>query len=278
MEAYTPSNIEELKVCLGKMTPESKIIGGGTDYIIHMRTGKAHPDALCYCGHIKEMKSIELDGNTITIGSYATMTEMEHHPVIREKLPALMDSASDVGSLQIRNNATIGGNIGNASPASDMLPVLYLYSAKVEIMGPNSTRIVPIEEIVVGSGKTILEYNEVITKIIMQIPSFTNSAFVKLGSRKKVTIARIDAALGVEIEHDHVKSMKLFVGSFSVTPTRMVEVEKFMIGKTINVPNVEDVGQMVSDYIMNTSTRESRYYKSFASKGVIEDLFNKLER
>ena len=124
MRALLPKTWEEIPGYLGQMTEKSRVVGGGTDLIIKMRLGALDPDALCYLGYVKELKEIREDGENLVIGAYATMTEIETDPRVRERFPALMDAASDVGSLQIRNNGTIGGNIGNASPAGDLLPVL----------------------------------------------------------------------------------------------------------------------------------------------------------
>ena len=108
MKSYAPKTMAELPASLAALTPESKIVGGGTDFVIRLHSGAVQPDALCYLGHIPELKKIEKQGDTISVGAYCTMTQMEHDPIVREYLPALMDAAADVGSLQIRNNGTIG--------------------------------------------------------------------------------------------------------------------------------------------------------------------------
>ena len=153
MRSYAPKTLAELPASLAALTPESKIVGGGTDFVIRLHSGAVKPDALCYLGHIPELKMIEKQGDTISVGAYCTMTQMEHDPIVREYLPALMDAAADVGSLQIRNNGTIGGNLGNASPAGDLIPVMYLYDAKVEIASPNGTRIVPVAIRIPGQAR-----------------------------------------------------------------------------------------------------------------------------
>lgn len=170
MKSYAPKTMAELPASLAALTPESKIVGGGTDFVIRLHSGAVQPDALCYLGHIPELKKIEKQGDTISVGAYCTMTQMEHDPIVREYLPALMDAAADVGSLQIRNNGTIGGNLGNASPAGDLIPVMYLYDAKVEIASPNGTRIVPVTDVILRPGKTILEANEAFIRFLFPVP------------------------------------------------------------------------------------------------------------
>ncbi|MDD3253484.1 MAG: FAD binding domain-containing protein [Lachnospiraceae bacterium] len=278
MEAYVPKSYSEVKECLSKMTPDSKFLGGGTDFIIRLHSGMAKPGALCYLGAVDEFRRIETNRSGIVIGGYATMTEMEHNEVIREQFPALMDAASDVGSLQIRNHGTIGGNLGNASPAGDLIPVLYLYDAVIEALGPDGTRMIPITELIERPGKTVLDYNEAIYRIHMPFPKF-KSSFVKLGTRKKVTIARIDMALGISMEQDKVKSVRILIGAISVRPVKLREAEEFLIGKPLNEYNIMKVAEILSDYIMaNTPKEFDRDYKVYASRGVVMDTFLKLDR
>ncbi|MDO4328159.1 MAG: FAD binding domain-containing protein [Lachnospiraceae bacterium] len=276
MLSYTPSNMEELQQSLSCLTKDSKLIGGGTDLIIRLNMGICKPDALCYLGYIKELKEIKWEGDRLSIGAYATMTQMQNHPDIQKYFPALVDAASDVGSLQIRNNGTIGGNIGNASPAGDLIPVMYLYDAMIEITGPEGVREAAIDQVIERPGRTTLACNEAITRILLPRPSFISS-FVKLGFRKKVTIARIGVALGIEMDGDYVKEMRFVAGAISLKPVRLTKAEEFIKGKALNEQIVMDVAQMLSDLIMEITPKEfDRDYKVFASRGVVMDAFKRL--
>ena len=278
MRSLSPKTWDEIPGCLAQMTEDSKFVGGGTDFIIKLRMGLVKPDALCYLGYVKELKEIREDGEYLSIGAYASMTEIEKDPRVREKYPALMDAASDVGSLQIRNNGIIGGNIGNASPAGDLLPVLYLYDAKIEIMGPEGIRMAGIDEVLAGPGRMTLAYNEAITRILLPPCSYTTS-FVKLGSRKKVTISRIGVALGVEMEKDHVKDIRLYIGAVSVKPLHLTAAEDFIRGKVLNELNILDMAQILSDYVKeNVAVEFDRDYKVYAAKGAVMDAFLRLKR
>lgn len=278
MEAITPGTYKEICSSLSLLTPKSRILGGGTDYIIRLNMGTAEPDCLCYLGKIEELKAIEPEETGISIGAYATMTELENHPVIRSRFPALSDAASDVGSLQIRNRATIGGNIGNASPAGDLIPVLYLYDASLDIMGPEGIRTIPVSQVIERPGKTTLAYNEVIVKIHMPYPVF-DSAFVKLGTRKKVTISRIGIALGLEMDEDKVKDSRIWIGAISTRPVALKPAEEYLIGKPVNEYHIMQVAEELSRYIMaNTPKEFDRDYKVYASRGIVSDVFETLLR
>ena len=280
MRSLMPKTWDEIPESLKEMTENSKFVGGGTDFIIKLRLGMAHPDCLCYLGYVKELKEIreEADGS-LSIGAYCTMTQIELNESVRKNYPALMDAASDVGSLQIRNNGTIGGNIGNASPAGDLLPVLYLYDAKIEIVGPEGTRMAGIDDVLSGRpGRLTLAYNEAISRIILP-PCNMITSFVKLGSRKKVTISRIGEALGVVMENDRVKDIRLYIGAISVKPLRFTPAEDFIRGKVLNEVNILDMAQLLSDYIKENVPKEfDRDYKVYAAKGAMMDTFERLRR
>ena len=280
MRSLMPKTWDEIPENLKEMTENSKFVGGGTDFIIKQRLGLVHPDALCYLGYVKELKEIkEEEDGSLSIGAYCTMTQIELNEAVRKHYPALMDAASDVGSLQIRNNGTIGGNIGNASPAGDLLPVLYLYDAKIEIVGPEGTRMAGIDEVLSGRpGRLTLAYNEAISRIILP-PCHMLTSFVKLGSRKKVTISRIGEALGVVMENDHVKDIRLYIGAISVKPLRFTPAEDFIRGKVLNEVNILDMAQLLSDYIREHVAKEfDRDYKVYAAKGAMMDTFARLKR
>lgn len=278
MISYTPKTLADMPECLGQMTKDSKFIGGGTDFIIRMNMGLAKPDALCYLGYIQELKDITVEGGCLAIGAYATMTMIQNHPCVKEHFPALMDAASDVGSLQIRNNGTIGGNIGNASPAGDLLPVLYLYDAEIEITGPDGVRKAGIDQVIAGPGRTSLAFNEAVTKIFLPIPDFISS-FVKLGFRRKVTISRIGIALGLKMKGDYVEEVRFVAGAISLKPVRLSKAEEFLKGKALNESNIMDAAQMLSDLIMEITPKEfDRDYKVFASRGIVMDVFRRLDR
>lgn len=278
MEAYMPATMEELVGVLKNLPQNSKILGGGTDLIIRLNMGLSKPDALCYLGYIKELKKISMENGRLCIGACATMTEIQNHPLVRSCYPALMDAASDVGSLQIRNNGTIGGNIGNASPAGDLIPVMYLYNAMIEVTGPDGSRELPVDQVILGPGRTSLAFHEAITRIFLPETSLISS-FVKLGFRKKVTIARIGVALGIEMDGDYVKQASVIAGAISLTPVHVVKAEEYLKGKPLNETTVMDTAQYLADLIMEITPKEfDRDYKVFASRGVVTDAFRKLRR
>ena len=276
MKNYHPNNMEELCRDLGQLTPESKIISGGTDLIIRLHSGAVKPDALLYMGGVKECRTVEEKEDYIEIGAACTMTQLEKCPLLRPELGAIPDATGDVGSPQIRNNGTIGGNIANASPAGDTLPVLWMLEAQVVIASPAGLRAAPIHEVVLGPGCTSLGHQEAIVAFRVK-KGAGRTAFVKLGFRGKVTISRI--GLAVRLDQDDqgvVRSARIIAGAISLTPVEVTAAEEALVGKDLTHETVAAAGKALSDLIMKiTPEKFDRDYKVWAAKGVMEDVLAK---
>lgn len=290
--SIAPKTMEELNLALTDLPENNLILGGGTDIVIKMRNRNIEPDSILYLGHIPEMKEIKEVGSKIEIGAAVTMTDAENSSLVREKLTALYHAAKDVGSKQIRNKGTLVGNIATASPAGDIVPVMYLYGADVEITGPGGkTRLLPINELLLGKGKINLEKNEVITKLIVEKHEEDNfvSSFHKLGSRRAVTISRIGMAVSANYDKNgKLSNARVYMGAISPTPMHVPAAENVLNGSVIN----QEVKDKISDilfYIIEDITpkgyerhdaeyykRHYRYYKPYSVRGVVEDTLDLL--
>ena len=134
MQCLTPKSMAELSGALAQATPATRILAGGTDYVLHERKGDFTPDLLIYPGAIPELHQISLTDDGLTIGAMVTMCEIADALSSVPAYRAIADMAANVGSPQIRNKATLAGNLANASPAGDSLPVCLLYQAQVLVM------------------------------------------------------------------------------------------------------------------------------------------------
>ena len=278
MIAMTPNNLNELYQSLSLMTKTSKIIGGGTDLILSMRLGKTKPDHLLYMGNVKESHGIELHDGVLSIGSSVTITEIAESPMILQNFAALHEAASNIGSVQIRNKATIGGNIANASPAGDLIPVLYLLGARAHIADSNgNTKMIDINQLFLGAGKTILQPDQAIYKFDLPITQ-QKSHFIKLGFRKKVTIARIGLAIGLDLSDDKkIIDANIIVSAISQKPISFQHITPMICDKKISDPEVSYlIQENISQYIKEHTAKEfDRDYKASAIQGVVEDILKK---
>jgi CO/xanthine dehydrogenase FAD-binding subunit len=149
----------------------ARLLAGGTDLIIRLRDGTIRPDIVVDVKGLAEIDDgLHVDGDRLVIGGRTVMTDIAGHPVVRRDFAALAEAAAVVGSVQIRNRATLAGNIGNASPAADTVPSLLVYDATIVVRGTAGERRVPADEVFVRSGVTTLKADEVIAAIEMPLP------------------------------------------------------------------------------------------------------------
>ena len=232
--------------------------------------------------NIKSIKGFQFNSKETKIGSATTWTD-----IINENLPSSYDMlkacAKEVGSIQIQNLGTIGGNICNASPAADSIPCLLALDAKLELSSMNNQRIIPVDEFILGSRKTNLEQGEILTSIIIPKEKENgSSSFRKIGARKYLVISISMVACRILISNNIIEDISISVGSCSEVAKRIFSIERQLIKKDIN----EDVFNQVDFSQLNeispiTDIRSTQVYRLKASqsliKDVVKDAINKQE-
>ncbi|RVU55354.1 FAD binding domain-containing protein [Anaerosphaera multitolerans] len=275
---YAPKSEEELIDVLKVADDNTYIIAGGTDLIIKLKNKKIVDFSVIDITKINLWKNIVEDEENIYIGSLITMTELCNSELIKTKLPALYRAAYELGSTQIRNKATIGGNISNASQSADTLLALYAYDAKVKIIkGDGKERLVNIEDFITGREKTILTKDEAVKEIIIKKEDAV-STFRKVGSRKAVTISKVSCALKTEIdERGKVKGIKIFLGAVGVKPVRADLIEKVFLNNSLKEINFDLLVDASFNQIEKAiPNRVSKYYKRVAIEGLMEEVLGDL--
>jgi len=166
-----PTSLAEAVAILEANGPDARILAGGTDLIVRLRDGSMRPTIVMDVKRIAELRPgvREVDGRVV-IGATTVMTDVAASPLVRRHFPALAEAAAVVGSVQIRNRATLAGNVCNASPAADTAPSLLVHGACVVAEGPGGTRRIPVDELLVRSGVTTLARGELVTAIELPIP------------------------------------------------------------------------------------------------------------
>jgi carbon-monoxide dehydrogenase medium subunit len=197
-----PATIAEAVAILEANSPDARLLAGGTDLVIRLRDGSATPSVVVDLKRIADLEpGIREERGRLVIGATTVMTDIAADSLVRRHAPALADAASVVGSVQIRNRATLAGNICNASPAADTSPSLLVYDAIVVAVGPGGMRRIPIDHFFVQSGVTTLARGELVTAIELPIPSVRRGAMPQRRTRRRghdlasVTVcACVDAA------------------------------------------------------------------------------------
>jgi CO/xanthine dehydrogenase FAD-binding subunit len=222
MTVFTPRTVEEA-ISLLEEYPSSTLLAGGTDLMVEINDGHRRPGGIVVAvNRITELRSWSHDpaeGN-VTIGAAVTYSEMMAEP-LASLLPALADASRTVGSPQIRNAGTLGGNLGTCSPAGDALPVLAALEALVEIAGPTGRRSLPVGEFMLGVKRTALAPDEMITAITVPVVEGWQG-YAKVGVRNAMVIAVASASLVLDQPH---RSVRIALGSVGPTVLRCPDAE-----------------------------------------------------
>lgn len=195
-----PADLDAAIELLARHGSDARVLAGGTDLIIRLRDGTYSPSVVVDVKRIHELSPrIERVNDRVEIGAGTTMTDVIEHPLMQQHFPALVEAARFVGSVQIRNRATLAGNQCNASPAADTAPPLLVYGADLEIVGPAGRREVALDDFFVRSGVTTLAAGELVTAISLPIPSGrAGSAFQRRTRRRGHDLASVTLAVSLD--------------------------------------------------------------------------------
>jgi len=201
---FAPQKIEEAVEILSRYGKEIRVLAGGTDLLIQYYDRLYEVGSWLDLKNIEELKDIRINKNQMEIGAMVTHTQLEKSEDIKKYFPVLSQAAADIGSPQIRNRGTIGGNIVNASPAGDLLSPLMAYDAQFKLLSLQKEALISAEEFFIGPKKTLLEPAQLLIQIILPLPSErTYGSWIKIGKRKALIIATITLALVVEMAEDN---------------------------------------------------------------------------
>jgi CO/xanthine dehydrogenase FAD-binding subunit len=216
-----PATLAEAVALLEEHGPAARVLAGGTDMIIRLRDGTLRPELVIDLKRVAELRpAIRVEGDRLVIGATTVMTDIAADEHVRVDFEALAEAAAVVGSVQIRNRATLGGNLCNASPAADTAPSLLVYGADVVTVGPGGTRRVPLDAFFVRSGVTTLAPGELVTAIELPLPTLRRgSVHVRRTRRRGHDLASVTMAVAV----DQAGTTRLAYGSVGPRPVLRVD-------------------------------------------------------
>jgi len=258
-EYLAPGTVREACELLSQHKGRVKIIAGGTDLLVRMKNREANPLYLVGISHIEKMNYIHYNAVTgLRIGAMTTHESIANSPIVREKFAILALAAAEIGSPQIRNRGTVGGNLCNALPSADTASPLIALRATVKLVNSKQERMIDLEKLFTGPGETVLRDDELLTEI--QVPSplpHTGGAYLKLYSRGAVDIATVGVAvmltLGRNETCDHIR---IVLAAAAPTPLRAKEAEEIMMGKKMEEEIVEKAAQVAAEEAKPRSTPE----------------------
>jgi aerobic carbon-monoxide dehydrogenase medium subunit len=248
MEYFEPKTISDALSLLAKHGAEAKIIAGGTDVMVDIKY-KEEPGCLVNIKKIPGLDGIRENGGSLLIGALATIRDVETSAVVRDKLPVLWESSHQFASLQIRNTATIGGNICRASPSGETLTPLLVLEAKGKLAFADGERTEPFTAFFQGPGKCSVGSNGLLTEIEVPYPAAgSRGVYLKHAVRGAMDIAMVGVA--VLVTPDSAKSglqdVRIGLGAVAPTPIRATKTEAMLRGKPLSAALVKEAAQMAA--------------------------------
>ena len=265
-EYFEPSSVNEAISLLAKYKKEAKVLAGGTDLTVNLKHNILRPNYIINIGAIPDLNYIDFDhGKGLRIGALTTMRALIESTELRKTCPVIPQAVSQLGNPAIRNVATLGGNLCNASPAADSAPVLIGLSAKAKIVGPDGVRVIPLEDFFSGPHSNVLKVGEILTEIQVPLPpANTKGVYLKYGGRGVADLAIVGVAIvaNIEAKNKVCNDIKIVLGSVAPTPMRAKKAEESIKGQVITKALIDESAQIAANEARPiTDNRSSAGYR-----------------
>jgi xanthine dehydrogenase small subunit len=241
---YRPANLKEA-LSLLETNPNAKLVAGGTDWGVEVNLRFSRAAVQIAIDHLPELRQIEWNPEYLELGAALTLSELEHR--LEDKVPLLQQWFPMFASRLIRNSATLGGNIGTASPIGDSPPVLLALNASVVLVSKSGQRVVPLETYFTGYRKTVRQSNEMIQAIRIPLPLAKTAKFYKISKRRMDDISSVSVGIALRLENNLVQEIKIGLGGVAATPIRAMQAEQFLTGRVWNFENIQTASKLTAD-------------------------------
>jgi aerobic carbon-monoxide dehydrogenase medium subunit len=248
MEYFEPKSVEEALSLLTKHGAEAKVIAGGTDVMVDIKY-KEEPGCLINIKKLPGMSSIHENRGSLRIGPLATIRELETSAILREKLPVLWEASHQFASLQVRNTATIGGNICRASPSGETLAPLLVLEATAKCAFSDGAKTQPFMTFFQGPGRSVLGANGLLTEIDVPYPAAgSKSVYLKHAVRGAMDIAMVGVAVLItpDTGKNNMQDVRIGLGAVAPTPVRAPKTEALLRGKPLTAALLKEAAAMAA--------------------------------
>jgi CO/xanthine dehydrogenase FAD-binding subunit len=244
-----PSTLDQAVGILKQYGENARPFCGGTDIIIQLRAGVRRTEHLVDVKQIKELRSISFDaGKGLRLGAAVPCIEIYESDTMHRYYPGLTEAAHLIGSLQIQNRASVGGNLCNGSPAADTTPALIALGARARIVGAKGEREVPVEDFVLSPGRTVLAPGELLVELLIPAPPpHSSDAYLRFIPRNEMDIAVVGVGAAVTLDGDKIKAAKISLGAVAATPLVAGKAAESLIGKKLDDASLEEAGRLASE-------------------------------
>ncbi|HUR27331.1 MAG TPA: FAD binding domain-containing protein [Planctomycetota bacterium] len=236
----SPRTLDDALIALRDAAPATSLLAGGTDLMVELENGRAKPAGVVDLWRVGELRYLREEAGGLRIGALTTCRELLDSKLARERADLLVTAADQVGAEQIKNRATLGGNLGTASPASDLGPVLFALDARVRLQSLRGARELSIDEFWTGYRATARARDELIESIFVpERLSGERRGFRKVGTRAAQSISKVVAAVALRIEDGRFRHVRAGAGSIAERTLRLTTLERELEGAPADEPTVE---------------------------------------
>jgi len=265
IKQYEKADTVKQAIELLSANPEAKLIAGGTDVLVRLREGHEEFSSLVDIHHLEEIKGVELqDNQDVRIGAGMSFSDVIASEIVDQTVPVVAEASGTVGGPQVRNVATIGGNLCNGAISADSVASLCVLDAVLEIEGIDGAREVPVTEFYLGPGKIVLTHTEILKSIYIKAENYMGygTHYYKYAMRNAMDIATIGCAAAVKIDDGKIDTLKLAFTVAAPKPTRATTAEAFASGLDITIGNIEAIAKKALDDLNpRSSWRASKEFR-----------------
>ncbi len=230
---HQPESLADAVALATRFGAEASFLAGGTDLIVQIQRGRMRPRHVIGLHRVPGLTGIAIDGG-LTIGARVTHRAIEGRAELGGALRCLIEGAEVIGGHQVRNVATVGGNLANASPAADLVPCLLALDGTVTLLGPDGERELPVERFLLGPNRTARRPEELLTRVRLPMPAAdTATAFLKAGRRRamEISVVCVAARLTLDARRERCLEARVALGAVAPTPVRVYEAERTLEGR-----------------------------------------------
>ncbi len=233
VELYQPEALEEAAALMARLTPDARLLAGGTDLLVDLKTGRVSTRHLVSLNRIEELRGISETPVGLRIGALTTVAVLGRSVPVRERYTPILDAALQMAAAQVRNLATVGGNISSAVPCADLPPILTAMNATVTLWSPGGEREVPLESFFTGPRSTVRGDDEILTAVhVPEMPPRFGAAYARFAQRdgNAIAVASVAASL-LLAENGTVKEARVVLGAVAPVPKLVMEAGEPLIGR-----------------------------------------------
>jgi carbon-monoxide dehydrogenase medium subunit len=279
IQVHSPRTLAEAYEILRERGAHLQVLAGGTDVMVYLNTRLLIPKEVLNIWRLDELRGISLENGVLCIGALTTYTQLIRSSLVAEHCPILIEAAKTIGAVQTQNRGTLGGNIVNASPAGDTLPVLAAFDAELELGSHRGVRVIPFNSFYTGYRQTVLAADELLL-VVRLLPKHPDDQlfFYKLGTRRAQAISKVVMAAKARLDPPRtIRSIRIGLGSVAPTVIKAKQTETLLTGQTLSPALIEQAKETIQQEIQPiTDFRSTEHYRRVATGNLLARFLRRL--